>query len=320
MNRRDLIKMSIGSAASFVMPRCVLSATSPIPIVDAHIHLFDTTRAEGVPWPEKSDTALYRPALPARYKTVTEGLGVVAAIAIEASPLASDNDWLLGIAAANPIIVGVVGDLIPGDPGYFNDLDRLHANPLFLGIRYGNLWKRNLLMDLQKPGFLAGLKRLAEANLVLESANPDLDLLRALSTIADHLPDLRIVIDHLPNATQPREQSGRNEYWVVLRHLAAHPSVYVKLSEIPAIVNGRLVTAPSHYKPGLDALWNIFGEDHVFFGSDWPNSDHVATYRDTLGIVRSYISQRSASAQEKYFWRNSIAAYRWQRRLPSQPA
>ena len=95
-----------GSAGAFARPSQI--APRP-PIVDAHIHLFDTSRPGGVPWPEKSDTVLYRPATPRRYKQVTAGLGVVAAIAIEASPLASDNDWLLGLAAEDPIIVGVVG-------------------------------------------------------------------------------------------------------------------------------------------------------------------------------------------------------------------
>ncbi len=154
--------------------------TEPVPIVDAHIHLFDTSRPGGVPWPEKSDTVLYRPATPTRYKQVTAGLGVVAAIAVAASPLASDNDWLLGVVAADPIMVGVVGDLDPLEPGFAANLERLHANPLFLGFRYGNLWKRDLLVDMAKPRFIDGLKLLAQAGLVLESANPDANLIRAL--------------------------------------------------------------------------------------------------------------------------------------------
>ncbi len=96
------------------------------------------------------------------------------AIVIEASNLVSDNDWVLNVAANHPIIVGMVGDLIPGTPSYEKDLDRLHANPLFLGIRYGNLWDRDLAIDVNKPDFLPGLKMLAARGLVMDSANPDL--------------------------------------------------------------------------------------------------------------------------------------------------
>src|SRR6201999_3788067 len=145
----------------------------PIPVIDTHIHLFDTGRPGGVPWPAKTDTKLYQPALPARYERIARPLGVVGAIVIEASPLASDNDWVLSVAANQPIIVGMIGDLIPATATYQKDLERLHANPLFLGIRYGNLWGRNLGLDAQKPDFLPGLKMLADQGLVLDSANPD---------------------------------------------------------------------------------------------------------------------------------------------------
>ena len=66
-----------------------------IPIIDTHIHMFDTRRPGGVPWPATTDTALYKPALPERYARIAGPLGVVGAIVVEASPLVSDNDWVL---------------------------------------------------------------------------------------------------------------------------------------------------------------------------------------------------------------------------------
>jgi predicted TIM-barrel fold metal-dependent hydrolase len=57
-------------------------ATS-IPVIDAHIHLFDPTRPGGVPWPPKTDAVLYHPALPARYAPLAQPHGVVGAIAVE---------------------------------------------------------------------------------------------------------------------------------------------------------------------------------------------------------------------------------------------
>ncbi len=325
MRRRELLKTAMYGAAGLAMRGTTEALaqpsqiTQPSPIVDAHIHLFDPSRPGGVPWPEKSDTVLYRPATPKRYEQVTAGLGVVAAIAIEASPLATDNDWLLGVAAANPIIVGVVGDLVPGEPAYAANLDRLHANPLFLGFRYGNLWNHNLLLDMPKPGFMDGLKLLAQAGLVLESANPDPNLIRALVAVADHVPDLKIVVDHLPHAVAPAEKAASDAYWWSdLRTLSQNPHVFVKLSEIPAQRDGKLVTDFHSYQLRLDQLWDIFGEDKCLFGSDWPNSDHVATYTQTLDIIRDYISRKGPAVSAKFFSKNSIAAYKWHARLPNQ--
>jgi L-fuconolactonase len=324
MQRRDLLKLAAYSAGSLATRgyATALPDAGSIrgPIIDGHIHLFDPSRPGGIPWPEKDDTVLYKPALPERYAALSAPFGVVGAIAIEASPLASDNQWLLQVAANHPVIVGVIGDLVPATPSYLRDLERLHADPLFLGFRYGNLWKRDLAVDIQKPGFADGLKSLAQAGLVFETANPDPSLIRAVLNAADRVPDLRIVIDHLPHAPVPSESVARMEYWANLRRLAQSPHVFVKLSEIPVIVNGKLITNRDFYKGSLDAIWDIFGEDHILFGSDWPNSDTVAPYAETFAIVNGYISQKSTAVREKFFWKNSIAAYKWHRRKPDQPA
>ena len=203
MQRREFLRLGASIAGSLATTQLAQALPPVIPIIDTHIHMFDTRRPGGVPWPATTDTALYKPALPERYASIAGPLGVVGAIVVEASPLVSDNDWVLSVAANHPIIVGMVGDLIPATPSYQKDLERLHANPLFLGIRYGNLWDRDLAVDAKKPGFLPGLKMLAEQGLVLDSANPDPALIRAIAGVADHLPELRIVIDHLPSARVP---------------------------------------------------------------------------------------------------------------------
>jgi predicted TIM-barrel fold metal-dependent hydrolase len=294
-------------------------AFDAVPIIDSHIHLYDPSRPEGVPWPEKTDSVLYKPALPDRYKAVTKGLGIRGAIAIECSSWESDNDWLLEIASKDPIMVGIIGDLVPGSPSFRKSLDRLSASPIFRGIRYGNLWNRNLSVDISRPGFVEDLKTLADAKLVLDSANPDAELISALVMVKDKVPELTIVIDHLPNAQVPTQAFAQEQYTKDLEKLRDSPKVFAKLSEIPASVNGKVSLELSFYKQKLDTIWSIFGEDRLLFGSDWPNSDHLAKYPQTFGLVRQYIGTKSRIAEEKFFWRNSIAAYGWRPRLATQP-
>lgn len=290
-----------------------------MPIIDVHMHIFDTQRPGGVPWPKKNDTVIYKPTLPDRYSKIARPLGVVGAIAVEASPLASDNDWVLRVAASNPIIVGVVGNLVPGIPSYMKELERLHSSPLFVGIRYGNLWDRDLGSDWRKPGFVDDLRVLANFGLELDSANPDPALIHALVHVSDRIPDLRIVIAHLPSVSIPTNVAARKEYWSQLRHLGQNPYVFIKLSEIPVRVGQEVPKDIAFYKEMLDAIWEVFGEDHILYGSDWPNSDHFATYTETLAIVRGYVSEKGHEARQKFFWKNSIAAYKWHRRQADQP-
>src|ERR1700744_214295 len=124
MDRRSALKLGLGAAIGVAAEPFV-----PQRVIDTHIHLFDTRRPGGVPWPEKTDT-IYRPALPPRYASIAKPFGVVGAIAVEASPLRADNDWVLQLIEHHPIIVGFVGDLIPGSSSFAADLDRLRSNPL----------------------------------------------------------------------------------------------------------------------------------------------------------------------------------------------
>ncbi len=317
MNRREALKFGVGAALGCAMDGLAMNRDS-MPIIDSHIHLFDTSRPGGVPWPEKTDVAIYKPALPDRYARIAEPLGVVGAIAIEASPLKSDNDWVLRQAADHPILVGFIGDLIPGTPSFPRDLDRLRQNPIFLGIRYGNLWNRDLLTDLKKPGFLEDVRRLAAEGLTMDSANPDPALIRAILEVSQSVPELRIVIDHLPNATLPNDAGVLKEYRANLQKLAQNSAIYMKLSEIPERHGSRVPADVGFYQHKLDVLWDIFGEDHILYGSDWPNSDHLLSYAATLRIARGYAEEKGKAATEKVFWKNSIAAYRWRPRRADQ--
>jgi len=198
-----------------------------LPIIDTHIHLFDPTRPAGVPWPEPSDTVVYRPALPTRYRSLVVPFGVVGAIAVECSPWVEDNDWLLSAAASDPIIVGVIGNLDPAAPDFPRQLERLAANPLYRGIRYGNLWGRSLGTELSNPGFVANLKRLPASGLLLESANPNPTLIADILKLTDSVPELRIVIDHLPQAVPPAEPAARNgSDWPNSDHMAPYAGTF----------------------------------------------------------------------------------------------
>jgi predicted TIM-barrel fold metal-dependent hydrolase len=317
MERRGFIKSAAGAALAAVFEPA-MRADNRAPVIDTHIHLFDPTRQGGVPWPEKAATTLYKPALPPRYSSLAEPHGVVGAIAVECSPWMVDNFWLQDVAEKNPIMVGYIGDLQPEEPDFAATLDRLHRSPLFLGIRYGNLWGRDLHASAHDFDFISGLKLLAQSGLVLETANPDAELVEAVVEISDRVPDLRIVLDHLPHADPPADSSTRATYDANLHELAKRPNIFVKGSEILRRIDGRVSFDLASYKASLDRLWDLFGEDRIYFGSDWPNSDTLADYDQTFRIAQQYIATCSITAQQKYFWKNSISVYKWRPRTPAQ--
>jgi predicted TIM-barrel fold metal-dependent hydrolase len=293
------------------------SSGLPIPIIDTHIHLFDPTRPQGAPYSGPPNTPP-QPALPARYRRLATPLGIVGAIKVEASPWVEDNLWVLQVAESDTIVVGVVGNLEPDKPDFGEMLGRYRKNPLFRGIRYGNLWGRDITKQAANPTFIDGLRLLAQADLVLDTANPRVSLLEAIVAITDKVPDLRVVLDHLPGL-DPTPETQR-AYDAALAEIRQRPRIFVKLSAVIHRVNGQISMDLAPYRERLDRLVEIFGEDRILFGSDWPNSDGVAPIDKVVGVVREYFASKPRTIAEKYFWKNSLAAYKWTRREAGQPA
>jgi L-fuconolactonase len=276
------------------------------PIIDSHLHLFDPGRPQGIPWPEPGNR-LYATHLPADYWALASQHDVVGAIAVEASPWRDDNRWLLDTLRGEPRMLGFVGNLDPLHSTFAADLDALADEPLFLGLRYGNLWDRDLLLDQARPRFIDGLRQLAATGRSLDSANPDPRLIKGLLQVSDALPALRIIIDHLPNAQVPAGEEAA--YHADLLRLAERPNVFAKLAEIPQLGPHGLITDTAFYNDRLAVLWEAFGEDRCFFGSDWPNSDHLADFATTLGLVKQCMADKSQAVQAKFFVHNAVRIY-----------
>jgi len=315
MNRRTFL----GVAAGLTLADAGAQTPPSIPIIDTHIHLFDTERPGGVPWPSKNNPAhkvMYMPSLPSRYRKVVDGLGIVGAIEIECSPLLEDNQWVLDVARDDDIMVGTIGHLTPGTPEFKAQLDRFHKNPLFRGIRYGLGGQAGRGVD--RPEFVADLKALADADLVMDTANPSVSLLEAVVRVSDRVPNLRLVIDHLPQMLRPTESAAQASYDASMKAIRGRPQIYVKVSEVLRRVDDKIPVDLEFYRPRIDEILDVFGMDRVLYGSDWPNGDQWLPVPVGFKIVHEYFMAKGQAAAEKYFWRNSIKAYKWVKRNASQ--
>ncbi len=312
--RRGFLKSGVGLAAGSVLGQTEVQAqTADRPaIVDCHTHFYDPTRPEGIPWPGKDDQSLYRTVLPQHFLEQAAPLGVTKTVVVEASPRVEDNAWLLELAVKNRAIVGVVGNLSPGQAMFTDHLKRFATNPLFRGIRIGH---DALRAGLQKSDYLADLRRLAERGLELD-VNGGPATPADVARLAEQIPDLRIVINHLANvdidgATPPAEwREG-------IQAAARHPRVFCKVSALVGHARpktddtSRVPADVDFYRPVLDTVWEIFGDDRLIYGSNWPVSDRYASYKKLFSIVDQYVKSRGASAAEKFFWKNSQSEYRY---------
>ncbi len=301
--RRTLVAAAVPLAAA-------PAPDSSIPIIDSHFHLYDQTRPQGAPYPFQPNQP---PFLPKDFRASAIPLGVVGGIKVEASPWVEDTLWVLMMIESEPMIVGMVGNLDPVKPEFREYLDRYRKNKLFLGIRYGNVWKEHdIVSAIHKPEFIDNMKAFAETGLTLEVANPRLDLVEASLRLKDKVPGLRMVLGHLQALALPTEAGALKAYESNLRELKQR-GAFVKVSGLHRSRTAAPGTPfnPAEYKPVMDFIYDIFGEDLLVYSG---------RNKAALDILMAYFQAKGRPAAEKYFWKNSILAFKWVKRDPKQPS
>jgi predicted TIM-barrel fold metal-dependent hydrolase len=305
-NRRDFLS---GLAVGACLPILGESATTPVRIIDTHTHFYDPSRKGGVPWPPRTDLLLYHPNLPKDFRSTVQRLGVTGTVVVEASPLLEDNEWILDLAKDEPMIVGFVGHLNPGTREFKDHLERFGKNRLFRGIRLNG---KAIATGLSQAGFIADMQRMAARDLELDAIGDD-TMFADLVSLTNQVPLLRIVINHLP-FDPPKDEAARNRARAAMREVGQRPQIYAKVSGVLRRVGGRVPTDVASYESALDELWEVFGVNRLVYGSNWPVSERMGRYDVVLKVVREYFAAKGPEACEKYFWKNSLTAYRWVKR------
>src|SRR5262245_44836365 len=147
-SRRAFLQASLaGAVGAAALAHSRAAEAGPVPALDAHTHFYDPTRPQGVPWPGKDDKILYRRVMPDEFRTLVRPHGVTGTIVVEASPWLEDNQWLLDLAAKEPFIVGIVGNLDPLHAEFPKHVARFARDRRFRGIRIGHTVPQKNLED-----------------------------------------------------------------------------------------------------------------------------------------------------------------------------
>jgi predicted TIM-barrel fold metal-dependent hydrolase len=291
-----------------------------LPIIDAHIHLFDGTRPQGASY---MGSAAYRAqskiSMPGLYAPLARPSGIVGAIIVESSAWVEDNLWYLEVSQTDPIIVGVSGRLDPYKPEFGEYLERYHKNPLYRAIRASRFYTNTDGKVTLDQVAVDNLKLLAQADLAQDTANPSMALMTANVMLADAIPTLRLIMDHLPSFDPTRE--GEAAYHAAIKEMAARPNIFVKLSEVyhPRADTRQVVDDYILLRDRLEYLYGVFGEDRVMFGTDYPNSYGVATISEQVGLMKKFFSTKTRAQAEKYFSKNAARVYKYVKRSADQP-
>ncbi|MBL8814813.1 MAG: amidohydrolase family protein [Planctomyces sp.] len=319
ISRREALVVGLGSFAAFksapllaVQPSTnhqptASSDPADFDIIDCHTHFYDPTRPEGIPWPPKG-SPIYRTVLPQHLRALKHFQRVTGTVIVEASDRLEDNAWLLGLAKDDPFVVGIVGHLQPGSPDFPAHLQRFAEDPLYRGIRIST----ELLRKLLDQNDLADLKRFADRDLALD-VNGGPETPAELARLAQRLPDLRIVLNHIGNV-RINSDPPPDDWAAGIRAAAKHSNISCKISALCSAATQEGKKTPDvldFYRPYIDIVWNAFGDDRVIYGSDWPAAEGAADYETQQRIVMEYALAKGAEVTRKFCSVNAKQIYKW---------
>jgi len=276
--------------------------------IDAHQHFWDLSLQDTFDyrWLTAADkTAIHRTYLPEDLSPQLEAAGVDRTIFVQTQHNLLENDWVLKLATDNPFIAGIVGWVDLTSTECESQLLALKEHTKFVGVRH--ITQDEVDDDfIVRDDVLRGLR-------VLEKHQVPFDLLffvkhlRHASTLAEALPDLPMVIDHL---AKPEIAAGRMEYWRD-DFLAAseHPNIYCKLSGMVTEADWKKWTVDD-LRPFVDYALECFGPDRLMFGSDWPVCELAASYADVIDALRTLIEPLSAAEKNQIFGKTAADFYR----------
>lgn len=211
----------------------------------------------------------------------------------------AEVDWVSGLAP-DLGVRGIVARLAMEDRGGVQDeLAALAERPLVVGVR-------RLIQDeapgfASSDGFVAAARLVAQAGYTFDACVRHHQLPEVIA-LADAVPELRIVLDHLG---KPDVSDAPSATWLRdLRALAERPHVTCKLSGLPAEAGDGWT--PERVTPFLDAALDAFGPDRLLFGGDWPVS---WPYADWEKFVRQWIDTTAPDHADAVFWTNAERSY-----------
>lgn len=276
-----------------------------MPIIDTHFHVWDPAVREhawlvGVP-------ALGRRFEVQEFEAVAERNGISQAVLVQVLNDAGDTLDVLSIAAAHPIVAGVVGwvQLESSDVG--DQIARLREAPG--GNRLVSI--RHLIQDelddayASRAPVIAGIRAVVEAGLAYDIVIRWHQLPAAIA-LARALQGGRFVLDH--GAKPPLLGGGSLDTWErQVAELAGLENVACKLSGL--VTEGGEGWREADIRRCFLHLIECFGVERVMFGSDWPVCTAVAGYEEVLDLCQSALAEFSASERAAVLSENARRIY-----------
>lgn len=279
-----------------------------VPIVDSHVHLWDPTTFR-MPWLD-GNKRLNKPYGLAEYREQTDGLPIegIVYLQVEVTPAYGllEARWAAERAADDALLKAIVA-WAPLEDGeacrtYLRAL--VAVSPLIRGVRRVTQGEPDPAFA-SRPGFVDAARMLPEFGLSCDLciAHPHL---RSVIALARQCPETRFVLDHI---AKPDIKGHLLDPWRArIAELASLPNVCCKVSGMVAEADHARWTRDD-LAPYVAHVLEVFGEERVLYGGDWPVILNASPYRRWVETLDALTTHLSDAAKRKLWAENARRFY-----------
>jgi L-fuconolactonase len=270
-------------------------------IVDTHQHYWNLSEV-AYPWLVPEYGAIYDTFTPEQLEPHLKEAGVDKTVLVQSANSYEDTASMLVKADYNDWIAAVVGWVNLLDPEETNQrLEIYRQNPKFVGMRH--------LIHTEPDGDWVLQDAVIESLKVLAGHSKTFDVvavfpnhLKHVPTLAERVPELMMVIDHLAKPPVGEEASP---WFDQMEAAAQSPNVYAKLSGQFDNPNWTV----DDVRPYVDFSLEQFGPERIMFGSDWPVCILGGSYGSVWANTQALIAGLSQADREAVLCGTAVDFY-----------
>jgi L-fuconolactonase len=274
--------------------------------VDAHHHFWNMNKTD-YPWLVPDYGPIHANFFPHDLAPHLRAAGIDQTVLVQAMNSYEDTVSMLTQAEDFDWIGAVVGWVpLLDHAAERTALRRYSKHPKFRGVRHLIHEEKDPDWVVQ-PAVIEGLKILADFGMSFDVVAIFPNHLKHVPTLAEKVPNLTLIIDHLAKPPIKAKQMGA---WAdQISAAARYPNVYAKVSGLNTAADWASWSALD-LQPYIDFAIEKFGAQRLMFGSDWPVANLAGGYARVWTETNQALAGRSQAEIEAILGGSAAKAYR----------
>jgi predicted TIM-barrel fold metal-dependent hydrolase len=308
LSRRSFINGTIGAGVAFAAPGTQTAEAQMSPrkrmIVDAQVHLWTAETPEWR-WVPGRVPQLPEPFTIEKLVALMDEAGVDRVVVVPPSWPGDRNDYGLEAARRYPNRFAVMGRIPLDKPESAALLPKWKEQPGMLGVRLTFLGPQAAwATDGTADWFWPAAEKAGLPVMFLAPGNG-----AAFNRVAERHPRLNLIIDHMNLSLDLKKNNQLDSAVEQTIALAKYPNVSCKMSASPAVSS-----EPYPFRdvaPILKRVFEAFGRERCYWGTDMTNSFAKATYRQRVTHFTETLDFLSEEDKDWVMGRAILARLGW---------